>query len=357
MTTWRRRLGLPLVAAALLLVLIAPPSIAQRTTTTTKPPVRSPIDEPVGSGTIVNSWAVAPAGQSSNPNEPSERPFFTYSVVPGQVINDAVILYNYSNVPLTFRLYPTDAFNNADGGFDVLAGDKKPTDVGTWIKVEQENIALPAKSQVRVPVVVTVPNRATPGDHAGAVLASSVAAGTGPDGNAVNIDRRTGTRVYARVAGPLTPELAITRIKHVYRPTLNPFSGRSDVTYRIENQGNVRLAGKHRLEVAGLLGLGKKGNRYQDVPELLPGQGMTVKASFKGLPATFVDFATVTVDADDVEGKTLEVVSGRGATAAVPWTVIALAIMVYLILRARRAYREHGAEFEPGPLEPQRQLA
>lgn len=349
MTTWRR-LGVTLAAATVLVVVLAAPGAAQRRTTTTAPPqLRSPIDEPIGSGTVVNSWAVAPAGQSTDPTQPSERPFFTYSAVPGQVIDDAVVLYNYSNVPLTFRLYPTDAFNNADGGFDALSGDKKPKDVGSWITVEQEAIALPAKSQVRVPVKVRVPSQATPGDHAGAVLASSVAQGTGPDGRVVNVDRRTGTRVYIRVAGPLTPELAITRVHHVYRPSLNPFSGRSDVTYRIENQGNVRLSGRHRLAVAGILGLGSKQQGYKEVPELLPGQSITLTASFKGIPATFVDFATVKVDADDAEGKVLRVVSRRSATVAMPWSLIALGIVLALVFRARRAYRVHATELGTEP--------
>jgi hypothetical protein len=356
MTTWRR-LGLAAAAGAILLLGIAPPGAlakAKTTTTTTTPVVRSPMDEPIGSKNVVNSWAVAPAGQSSDPSQPSERPFFTYSAVPGQVIHDAVTLYNYSNVPLTFRLYATDAFNNAEGGFDVLPGDKKPKDVGTWITVEQESIALPAKREARVPVTVHIPADASPGDHAGAVLASSVATGTGPDGKFVNVDRRTGARVYVRVAGLLTPQLAITKVSHTYHPALNPFSGRTDVTYRIENHGNVRLAGKHRVSVSGLLGLGRKQGRFSPVPELLPGQGFDVKASFKGLPATFVDFATVDVEPNTSGGKVVSTVNAGAATVAVPWTIVALVMMAFLLVRARRAYRGHeedagGGLVQPGP--------
>ena len=29
--------------------------------------------------------------------------------------------FNYGNVPSTFRVYASDAFNTEDGGFDVLA--------------------------------------------------------------------------------------------------------------------------------------------------------------------------------------------------------------------------------------------
>ncbi len=341
-----RRLGLLLAGALLLLVVPIPAVFAKTppTTTTTAPAVRSPMDEPVGSSTIVNSWAVAPAGQSTDPTQPSERPFLSYNVVPGQVINDAVILYNYSNVPLNFRLYPSDAFDNAQGAFDVLPGNVKPTEVGSWVSVAQEQIALPAKSQARVPVVLHVPNGASAGDHAGGIMASSVAVGIGPDGKQVNVDRRTGTRIYIRVAGPLRPNLSISHISHTYHASLNPFSGRSDITYTITNEGNVRLAGRQRVSAAGLFGWGKKQTAYLDVPELLPGQKITLRASFKGLPATFVDFGKAQVGPRTQDGKAFPPVSRSAATVAMPWTILAVALVIYLIAYARRADRRRKAD-------------
>lgn len=340
-----RRFGLLGAAAALLLVVPVPHALAAKTTTTTTAPVaRTPIDEPIGSNTIVNSWAVAPAGQSTQPSQPSNRPYLTYSVVPGQVINDAVVLYNYSNVPLNFRLYPSDAFNNAEGNFDVIPGSQKPKDVGIWVSVAQEQLDLPPKQEVRVPIVVHIPANASPGDHTGAIMASSPVLGTGPNGKFVNIDRRTGTRVYIRVAGPLHPNLSITRVGHTYHGSLNPFSGHSSVTYRITNEGNVRMAGKQRVSSSALFGWGNKGTRYRDIPELLPGQSVTLKASFKGLPATFIDFATAKLDPNDVEGKVLPVVHRRAATVAIPWTIAALALIYYLLRYAQRAYKRRTEE-------------
>ncbi|HVT77804.1 MAG TPA: DUF916 domain-containing protein [Acidimicrobiales bacterium] len=330
----RRRLALAVAAAFAIGITASPVHAAAG---------RDPIDEPIGSDTVVNAWAVAPVGPSVDPTQPSERPFLTYSVTPGQVIHDEVVLYNYSNVPLDFRLYPTDAFNNEQGAFDALPANQKAKDVGTWVKVDQENLALPAKTQAVVPITLTVPRQAAPGDHAGAILASSIAQGTGPNGQVVNVDRRTGTRIYVRVAGKLTPQLTVTKVTNTYKPSLNPFAGKAVVSYRVENQGNVRLAGKHHVSASGLLGIGKKSTKQADVPELLPGQGVTLHATFSGMPATFLDFATAKVDPDDVLTQHLGVTSRSAATLAVPWSVIALATIVALSLYARRSYRRRTA--------------
>lgn len=310
------------------------------------------MDEPIGSNVIVNSWALAPASTNGDKNRPSERPFLTYNVQPGDVINDAVVLFNYSNVALTFRLYSTDAFNNEDGGFDVLAADKAPVDVGRWVTLGQETISLPPKSQARVPVTIRIPDKARPGDHVGAILASSEAVGQGPDGKVVNVDRRTGSRLYVRVAGRLTPALAITKISNTYHPSLNPLSGRSEVIYTVENRGNVRLAGRHRVQVEALLGLGKKASAFRDLPELLPGQDVTLSVSFGGQIATVLHSASVTIDPADADGQVLAAQSQRTRTLAVPWTLVALVTVGALIRYARRSYRRHQDIAAMSPVSP-----
>lgn len=333
-----------IAAAAMLMTFLAAPGWSaqrHRTTTTTEPPLAPGATRSQESNGVVDSWAVSPAG-SLDPTQPGDRSFLSYAVTPGQQFKDAVILFNFSNVPLTFRLYPTDAFNNADGGFDVLPGTTKPKDAGTWITPDQGVLTLGPKTQATVPITVRIPLAATPGDHVGAILASNPAQGTSPDGKVITVDRRTGTRVYIRVTGPLHPELAITQVHATYHASLNPLSGRVSVSYRVENIGNVRLAGKHHARVGGILGLGSKSGKTQDLPELLPGSGATMHASFTGVPATFLDFATVTVDPNDSGGQKVKSARRHAATIAMPWTVLALALVVYLIAYSTRSYRRHG---------------
>ena len=43
---------------------------------------------------------------------------------PGGGRRIAVVLFNLGNVPMLFRVYATDAFNNVDGQFDLIPGDE-----------------------------------------------------------------------------------------------------------------------------------------------------------------------------------------------------------------------------------------
>jgi hypothetical protein len=339
MKTWRRIL-VAATAVGVSLGASVPSSWSQDSTPQSDPPAGRESPEAAGTG-VVQSWALAPAG-STDPSEAGNRPNLAYELAPGADLEDAVTLYNFSNVPLTFRVYATDAVNNEDGQFDLIPGDQEPEDVGTWITLPQDNITVPAGAQATMPISVKVPADAAPGDHVGAILASNEAAGTGPDGKTVTLDRRTGSRVYIRVSGDLHPELAIEDIDTSYTPSLNPLGGTAKVTYRIHNRGNVRLAGAHSVSIAGPFGLSEQRVPAKDLPELLPGESVTLRASFDGVPAAAVAVTMIRLEPSGNVGRDdLSAVSGRALTLAPPVTVIMLGLATWLALRARRAYRRH----------------
>ncbi|MDP1818336.1 MAG: DUF916 domain-containing protein [Acidimicrobiales bacterium] len=301
-------------------------------------------EQPAAGTEEVHSWALAPAG-STDPGEAGNRPNLSYELEPGAEVSDAVTLFNYSNIQLTFAVYPTDAFNNEDGQFDLLATGEEPEDLGSWITLPQGNVTVPPQSQATMPISVRVPATARPGDHAGAILASSSAASTAPDGKVITLDRRTGTRVYVRVAGPLEPELAIENVSANYSPSLNPLGGTAKVLYRIQNRGNVRLSGAHSVSIAGPLGLFEQHVDAEELTELLPGEGVTLEATFDDVPASAVAFAKVRLDPASGGGaEELASVSRRGMVLAPPITLLLLALATWLALRARRAYRRHQRE-------------
>jgi hypothetical protein len=289
----------------------------------------------------VDSWALSPAG-SADPEAAGNRSNLSYSVDPGATIDDAITVYNFGNVQLTFGVYATDARNNADGGFDALRADEEPEDLGTWIKIPEGFVTVNPGEQVTMPITIEVPADAQPGDHIAVVMAANDAEGVGPDGKTVNLERRTGTRVYLRVSGPVHPELAVENVKTVYEPSLNPFSGKVDVRYTLRNRGNVRLSGSYVLSVSGPFGVAKRRVPAKDLEELLPGEDVTFSTSFSGVPATGISFATVSLTPADLDGaEPVSVVSRRSFGLAPPITVIMLLLATWLGLRARRAYRRH----------------
>jgi hypothetical protein len=339
-----RTLCRSLLAATVLAVALAAPGPAVAAPTAPAAPLQD--SGAPAEGAVVHSWALAPAGTSPDPNQPGNRATLSYELDPGAVVEDAVTLFNYGNVKLTFRLYATDAFNNDDGEFDVLPSGQPPVDLGTWITLSSSVVTVEPGMQATIPITVRVPADARPGDHAGAVLAANDTVGTGPDGKTVTLDRRTGSRVYLRVSGPVQPELAIENVKTVYEPSLDPLGGSATVTYRVQNRGNVRLSGTHRASVSGPLGVARKRTARQDLPELLPGEGVTVTATFDDVPAMGVELTEVEVEpATEVGGTSdLATVSRTGMALAPPLTVLLLGLGAWLAVRARRAHRRHRAE-------------
>ena len=89
-------------------------------------------------------------------------------------------------------MLPDDVYNNASGDFSLLTGAQKPKDAGLWVTVAQQNITVPPQTSVQLPISITVPRDAKPGDHAGAALVSSLTPGTDAKGHQVELDRRTG---------------------------------------------------------------------------------------------------------------------------------------------------------------------
>jgi len=360
----RTRLVLSATALAVAIVALGvSPSAAQQPKPTAKPNPSPPTtrvlpSDPKLPAAVVNSWALAPSGPK--PGELGTRPNLSYELAAGNQVKDSVTLFNYSNVQLTFRIYATDAFNNVDGQFDLLTGEKAPVDAGSWVTLPQPNITVPALSSAVLPITITVPPDAAPGDHGAAVLAASQAEGTGPDGKIITLDRRTGSRLYVRVAGPLDPGLDIVKFHGTYRPALNPLSGSLDVTYTVRNRGNVRLAAKQRLALNAVFGIGLDRSTPVDIPELLPGNSVTQHATFKGVAATVLLLTKISltpISAKDAVNPELRPNSRTGRTFAMPWTVFAFILAAGLGLYARKAYRRHKTDetdWSGGPTDPGR---
>ncbi|HEX3541555.1 MAG TPA: hypothetical protein VHT75_14055 [Acidimicrobiales bacterium] len=328
---WHRALAALSVVVAV--VVIAPPPVAQAQT--------APV--------VINSWALAPSGP--DPGQPGSRPNLTYDLAPGATIHDSVTLFNYGNVPLIFSLYATDAFNDPSGAFDLLPAAKKPTDLGSWVTLPQANLQVKARTSVVLPISITVPPDATPGDHSAAILASNAVQGSSPDGKIVTLDRRTGSRVYLRVQGPLQPLLTVEDVKATYHAALNPLAGSLDVSYTIRNRGNERLGTHQRVVVKNPFGRQMKTLSIPDIQELLPNNGVGFRVHFKNVAAAV--FVTPQVDLTPFpvgapKGTTGPKTSRSKRTWAIPWALLALIVIAGIVWQGIRRFRAR-PKGTPGP--------
>lgn len=224
-------------------------------------------------GTV--TWGVTP----STAKGPDGRASFDYESDAGKTVKDYVAVTNDSGAPATFKVYASDAINTPTGGFDLLAGDDKPTDAGAWVRLAKQSITIPAHARANIPFTLSIPANATPGDHVGgivAVLQETTKA-------AIRVDHRVGARIYLRVKGNLVPALAVSELKVRYHGTVNPF-GAGDVTaeYDVHNTGNVRLAATQQVTVHGFgARLGQAAPAA--LPEVLPGQSVHVSVRLSGV--------------------------------------------------------------------------
>jgi hypothetical protein len=353
-TPWRRAL-LVLVAAISVLLVSGAPVLAQDGTTTTEgqpgaglPPTKTP---PSGEGEKEAGWAVQPAG----PDGPGLRSAFTYNVKPGQTLRDSVSISNLSSKPITFAVYPKDAFNTeGDGAFALDADEDTSDDVGSWVTIKVDEYTVPSGKRADIPFEVKVPEDASPGDHAGGIIAANVEPVETVDqsGVALSVRQRVAARIYIRVAGPLTPELRVKNVQVTKTTPVIPFvDGKVKITYTLENLGNVRLESATETEVTGLFGRTVKTLKSQDLPELLPGGSVQVTETFKGTPP--IEPLTAHVKVKSLDTSVTETASKGFFVWS--WLVVILLVLLAAVLafrawrKRRRAKRAEGAGGTAGP--------
>ncbi len=328
------------------------------------PPVDSTPIEPTTDGTttdqpagtdgqveFVQSWTLT-AGGGADGSEIGSRPNLTYQLAPGAVIEDSVVVFNLGNLPMLFRVYATDAFNNDSGDFDLITGDEAPVDAGAWIDLVQDEIALEPGQQATIPFTLTVPTDARPGDHVGAIVASNTTSADSGGGQVVDVERRTGTRLYVQVDGPLQPDLAVRALSTDYDHSANPLGGSAEVTFVVENRGNVRLGGTPVVSVGGPFGIGKREIELPAIAELLPGQEIDFTTTLEDVPALFLDTTVVRIDTEDpAERGGAEALEFTSRSFVPPITVLLLLMLLALVVLARRAFgRRRAASIPVAPI-------
>ncbi|WP_436775248.1 WxL protein peptidoglycan domain-containing protein [Yinghuangia sp. YIM S09857] len=340
---WRRAAAAALAAGALLLPAAGTTHAASSPPPPPVPPSAPPAAGGAPPGAADNSfrWAVQPVGQ---PGVPGGRTYLVHDLVPGQKLDDGVRITNYSDRPMTFNVYGTDAFTTNDGSFSLLPADRGPSGAGTWITPAQTGVTVAPGEGVDVPVTVTVPADAEPGDHAAGIIASVATVQADASGRLVQVDRRIAARAYFRVAGPLRPALQIQDVQLSYDTPGNPFPGsRATVTYRVRNTGNTRVSAASDVKVEGPFGWTLGGPRGETVAEVLPGAEVTRTVHFDGVFPAGQLTASVTVRTGQApqSAPVAPVATTRTATAwAVPWMPIAVfaaaVLPVAVVLRLRR---------------------
>jgi hypothetical protein len=296
---------------------------------------------PTASAADNGAWSVYPTTLEGS----SPRTSFSFNLAAGGTLNDSVTVTNNSEEVLRLQLYPADAFNAAGGGgFALRQQNEANTDVGNWIKLSRSTVTLAPGKAAAVPFTMTVPRNATPGDHAGGIVAVNAQAEAvqESDGVAIGIKRAVGTRIYARIQGPLTPSMTIKSVTlDVVEKASVPFvqQGRARIIYTVVNTGNTRLVADQAIRVTGLFGQTLEQPVLPKAPDLLPGSEVTLVQEWDSVPA--FNQANVRVELVALDAQAGNAVAAGDATVwLVPWyfllAVVVLAVLVWLAVRWSR---------------------
>ncbi len=310
----------------------------------------------IAGSTIVgasSAWADDSIGISGRPagenGQADGRSRFSYSADPGQQVTDRYVVNNTGSLPQSFTVLATDAFNDEAGAYGLLETAATPTDIGSWVRFDNGENRLqfdlqPGESRV-VTFTLDIPAQATPGDHAGGILASVVT-----PGDQVNVDRRIGTRLYVRVSGDIQAGLSISGIEGQYiGDWWNPFAGAVRVHYTVENTGNIALASNISLGVRTWFGASAAAQAGDGIPELLPGATRTFETDIPGVASWVYLNPWVTlnpfVEGDDVDKRMSVPATSRDTVLiALPWAILIVAGLVALFFIARRWRRRIDAQ-------------
>ncbi|NLU79250.1 DUF916 domain-containing protein [Micromonospora sp. HNM0581] len=334
------RLIASLATGIALLGVVLAPSAAVRAAPASPSPTGQP-EASTSPAPAAATWGVAP----SSARGPNGRPAFSYKLDPGATLTDYVGVTNHSSRPLTLNLYANDAVTTTQGGFDLLAADQQSTDVGSWVRLPQRTVTIPSTSRLDIPFTLTVPQNATPGDHAGGIVASLAGTAVDAQGNQVAVDHRVGARIYLRVTGELQPTLTVEKLRVRHSGSLNPLAGgKVTATFTVRNTGNVRLSGQPVLGVAGPFGLARNSVDGAALPEILPGGELTTTVTMSDVPPLFRLTADATVRPAAMDDQVLDpppqAGSAQAALWAVPWPQLAvlalLAFAVWALVASRR---------------------
>jgi len=293
------------------------------------------------------TWGVHPAPGPDG--EPREN--YAYAIEPGQELSDAIVVANYDAAPLVLDVYAADAFTTSSGQLDAATREVSPRAVGAWVLPVADRITIEPGESVEVPFTLTVPENATPGDHAGAILTALT---TPQVEDGVSVDRRLGIRIHVRVGGELVPTVAVEDLRVDYAGTFNPFGlGEATVSYTVRNTGNTRLSVPQSATVSGPFGVfAVEAADLASVPEILPGEEWPVTIRLSGVVPAFVLTASVAL-APELPAETAATVAAdppaveaTARTAAIPWMLLALVLLVAaaIVLAVRRTRRRRARD-------------
>jgi hypothetical protein len=279
--------------------------------------------------------------QEQDPN------YFSMNAVPGETFTESVSVANYTKAPLKLWLYSADAYTiSKGGGFAVYGMNVHPKDVGAWVSNLPKLVTIPARKQLNIPFTFRVPRNATPGVHAGGIVAEDVVPSIAQANRnlQVKVYNQVFTRIYTTVTGRLVPDYDIEGllVTHPQPPVPLLTHRNGSIDYYLYNSGNALIAPTVRIRVTGMFGT-VMDKTFPSTSQLLPGSTASYSVPWKDVPTYGPVHVYLTVTTAYGLTRTVEysytALPVPFTSGAAVFIIAMLALAVVLIIRFRRRRR------------------
>lgn len=230
-----------------------------------------------------------------NPDTPQGASYFALDAWPGETIKTEVMVTNTGETDGVAQLYAVDATTGQTSGVVYHQKHVAPEHVGTWVALDDTELALAPGEERKVTFTLAVPEDARPGHHLGGIVVVPVASAEGTpaasseDGETsmqVHLELRMAIAVQVTVPGAEDAEMQITGLAP------GGSDGYQTLNIDMGNTGNTMLKPRGEVVVR---------NDGGDIVQDLAFQLDTF------LPGTAIDYATY------IEGEALGVGSYEAA--------------------------------------------
>ncbi|MGB0383677.1 MAG: WxL protein peptidoglycan domain-containing protein [Ardenticatenaceae bacterium] len=174
-----------------------------------------------------------------------QNSYFHYEAGAGELIEDVVVVQNSGNEPVQLALYAADAQTADNGGITFPNKDQTASDVGTWLKLAENELTLAPNETREIPFTFAIPAGIT-GEHAAGIVAQRLDSqeSSSSQGSGVTFVPSVGMTVLVNIAGTVAQQtLEITDLAS------KTSRGQQAIIATLHNTGNVGLHTEGTLSI------------------------------------------------------------------------------------------------------------
>lgn len=188
-------------------------------------------------------------GKPAHPDPSNDRTksIFLFTLEPKQSKQDGILVVNNTSETKDILVYATDSQKSSDGSFACEQYSDTKDLVGSWIKLDKEELTLNPSTNEVIPFTITAPESASVGEENGCIMIQERKTNSTESG--VSLSFRTGLRVVVTIPGEQIRELQISNFTYSQKE-----DGIISTKFEIENKGNVSIDSNIVLNMNSVFG-------------------------------------------------------------------------------------------------------